>query len=64
MRRDEGNSRTDANDGTADNRKMQTGCDEIRSRFASVFGPVLFAVVVEAEVGDEAFAHDVAEGVF
>jgi hypothetical protein len=24
----------------------------------------LLAVVVEAEVGDEAFAHDVAEGVF
>ena len=28
----------------------------------SCFG--LLAVVVEAEVGDEAFAHDVAEGVF
>jgi hypothetical protein len=29
-----------------------------------VFDASLLAVVVEAEVGDEAFAHDVAEGVF
>ena len=35
---------------------------EIRSRLDFMFR--LLAVVVEAEVGDETFAHDVAESVF
>jgi hypothetical protein len=41
---------------------MQTGCDEIRSRFAFRAGRWLFAIVVEAEVGDEVLAHDAEAG--
>jgi hypothetical protein len=70
MRQDEGNSGTE--DGSADELsvpKRRAAANDSRppfildSRLAAVStGEWLFAVVVEAEVGDKVFAHDVGAG--
>ena len=70
MRQDEGNSRTE--DGSADELsvpKRRAAANDSRPPFILDFRfggclnrRVLFAVVVEAEVGDKVFAHDVGAG--